>query len=407
MIPKTMRRAARSFRSHPIARAVPWTIDRFATRLSRRNPPNGTVVVVVATGHGNIGDQAMLDAIIHRLSDHALVLVAEDEGAVSSPGNGNSIEVIPGLLNGAAFSRFKAHRKFAALARSADEVVVIGADLMDGLYNPRKSVARMSLLHTAVAVGGRARVTGFSWPTAPSRAVAGIARGLSRDVVFCLRDPESFTRFTSEGKASARLTADVVFSDRRHEPLPRSIQTWVEANEAQGRPFAVVNISGLIEKRIPQLEEYGAIFDSLRRRGYSIAVLPHVVREDDGDSAIARELFSRLGQTQDILILQLLSPSQVRQLVRNAAVVVTGRMHLAIMSLSQETPALTLATQGKVEGLYSMFGLEDLAIEPTAGFGDRIAASLEAALGPEARQRISESLPRVRSRAEENFEGFA
>ena len=34
----------------------------------------------------------------------------------------------------------------------------------------------------------------------------------------------------------------------------------------------------------------------------------------------------------------------------------TGRMHLAVMALLAGTPPITVATQGKVEGLMRLFG---------------------------------------------------
>jgi polysaccharide pyruvyl transferase WcaK-like protein len=361
---------------------------------------------VTATGHGNIGDQAMLDAIVGRLSQREIILVSEDTGALEKVDGHCRTESIPGLLNGTGLRRFRAHQRYATLARRADEVIVIGADLMDGLYNPRKSVARLSLLRTAVDCGALARVTGFSWPPQPSRAVVGPARQLSNEVTFLLRDPASFERFTKIGGARATLTADVVFTDLRREPLPADLAGWVEQTQQHGRPFAVVNVSGLIEKRMAQVDEYREVVEELRRRGHSIAFLPHVVREKDGDSAICRRLFADLGTAEDVLISEALSPAQVRALTGASSVVVTGRMHLAIMSLSQGTPAITLATQGKVEGLYSMFGLEAFAIEPSPGFGARVIARLDDALSPTTRGQILERLPGVRSTAEVNFEGL-
>lgn len=402
----SIRTAVRSFRGRPAARLVPWGIDRLAALGVRGARDPRSVVVVVATGHGNIGDRAMLDAIVGKLADYRVTLVGEDTYAFDEvePGSVNTV-VLSGLLNGVGLKRFRAHRRFAALAARSSHVLVVGADLMDGLYNPRKSVSRLSVLRTAVSTGANARVTGFSWPPTPAPTVDSPTRSLSQRVDFYLRDPESFRRFESNG-ARGRLTADVVFTDERRDPLPERVADWRDGVRSTGGEYAVINVSGLIEKRLAQRDEYKTIINGLRDRGYRIVFLPHVVRETDGDSAVTREICDRFGEPADLHITELLRPSQVRELTRGARVVVTGRMHLAIMSLSQSTPAITLATQGKVEGLYSMFQLDQLAVEPKAGFGARVVALIDEAVRPETSAAIVGALPEVRSRANKNFEGL-
>lgn len=405
-----MRSFARSIRSRPVSRLLPWAIDRIAAGTAPRNHRGASIVVVAATGHGNIGDQAMLEAVTQAVPPQEILVVGETQGAFGGIEKFIDVAVIPGLLNGSGLKRLRAHRQFASLTTVATEVVVIGADLMDGLYNPRKSIARLSLLRTSLSRGAGARVTGFSWPPHAAPVTKGPIKRLSDGgATFFLRDPVSFERFKLDVGADspgARLTADVVFTDSRRETLPPTIDNWLTETVGRGQEIAVVNVSGLIEKRLPQTEEYREIFDRLREENTAILVLPHVVREEDGDSEVARKLFAALGNENDFLVGETLTPSQVRELTSRARIVITGRMHLAIMALSGGTPAITLATQGKVEGLYSMFNLPALAVEPKDGFGSEIAKAIRVVTSGEVHEAIRSALPDVRARAELNFDGL-
>ena len=70
-----------------------------------------------------------------------------------------------------------------------------------------------------------------------------------------------------------------------------------------------------------------------------------------------------------------LSPAEVRGLAAGAQVVITGRMHLAIMSMSSGVPAITFSTHGKVSGLMRLFGVDELCVEPGEDMADRIKAA--------------------------------
>jgi polysaccharide pyruvyl transferase WcaK-like protein len=83
-------------------------------------------------------------------------------------------------------------------------------------------------------------------------------------------------------------------------------------------------------------------------------------------------------------------------------------MHLAIIALSAGIPAITLATQGKVEGLMSMFGMPHLCIEPRNGFSADVTSAAGKILLDRAfwRHRVVGRLEAVRARSRRNFAGL-
>jgi polysaccharide pyruvyl transferase WcaK-like protein len=82
-------------------------------------------------------------------------------------------------------------------------------------------------------------------------------------------------------------------------------------------------------------------------------------------------------------------------------------MHLAVMSLMHGVPAVTVATQGKVEGLMELVGAPELCVAT-----DAIASTLPRAAGEAAdaadalRERIEAALPRVLELAGRNLDGL-
>lgn len=380
-----------------------WWLDRLAAgRALVRLSADGSLVVA-APGRGNIGDRAMLDAVLENLDGKVTVVADVDrlEELGAPLPDGVRVVVLPGLTRGLGLQRFRSHRAFASLCRSAARVTVIGADMMDGLYSVRASVARFSLLLTAQRVGTECRVLGFSWPSSPARAVEHLPRLLSPEIDFCLRDPRSLERFRRMSGGYGRQVADVVFSSTRSSRLPEPISGWVAT---RSRYFAVVNVSGLVGARLSQTPEYQTLLAALHERGWDIVFLPHVVRGGDGDLEAVAEVFEVAGRDTDLVVTQELSPAHVRTLAASAALVVTGRMHLAILSATVGVPSITLATQGKVEGLYELLGLPSLAVAPEVGFGQIVATIIRKLDIEEAGRTLRTRIPHVMELSAGNFD---
>jgi polysaccharide pyruvyl transferase WcaK-like protein len=345
----------------------------------------------------------MLEAVVGSAIGKSVVIVADaSNSSVLGPplAAAPHIVLLPGLINGSGRTRFAAHKTFAGLCKAADSVILIGADLMDGLYNPQRSVARFSLLHTASRMGAQSRVTGFSWSEDVASAVRNLPARSDPQIGYFLRDPRSLARFNSLTRGRGQGVADVVFSSVSRASLPTSLAEWTSARQGH---YAVVNVSGLIEARTNQRDEYARIVSALRRMGLDLAFVPHVVRGGDGDSEVTALVYGELGGVADFFVSEELTPSQVRELTRGAEVVVTGRMHLAILAATVGTPAVTLATQGKVDGLYDLLGLDAFVVSPTPGFGERVSEVLATYDRHAVRAQIEGRVPQLQRLAAANF----
>ena len=376
-----LRKIAYKLASTPIYFASVWAPDRIAdafvrtTRADQGLARQGNVVLA-ATGGGNIGDQAMLEAVLANEPGPITVICKAIDDIQIPDSDRNRVTLLPlrRLLSPVPFARLRDAARFRAVVRTCERFAIIGADLMDGLYNPGASIIRSSLSISAAKAGCESRILGFSWPEKPQKYALTALRRAGENAKLYARDPISFKRLCDARVPNAVSSADVVFAFYNVQPVAAA-EARIDAARAGNRKIAVVNVSALIEKRMSQAAEYSTILEVLDRLGYEIIVTPHVIRRSGNDLNAAKSVLATVS-TPFYLIEHLMTPSESRWLAGSADVIITGRMHLAIFGLAQGIPAITLGTQGKVEGLYLHFKSQDLVLQPTTGFGERAARLL-------------------------------
>ncbi|MCU1637201.1 MAG: hypothetical protein JWQ68_2440 [Cryobacterium sp.] len=364
-------------------------------------------VLIAPPGGGNVGDQAMVESFLENTLGPIRVIVRYPDDIRIPPQHATRarLDAIPALLYGGG----RAHRRAVAELRprlaSALTLTVVGADIMDGAYNLRASVRRADVATWARNIGVDARILGFSWN---ARARGGAHRALARagraGAHLLLRDPLSASRARADGLTNVIEVADCVFSAQGS-----SLRAAREFLGDSPGPYAVVNASGLVGRSGDQTAEYAGIVGVLLEAGLTVVMVPHVVRSSADDAAACRSVCERVDDERVILVERALEPAEVRGLCSFARLVVAGRMHLAIQSFWSGVPAITLSTQGKVEGLMQLFGTEALCVEPGPGLARRVSPLISEILeNPEVyRSAISSRLPAVRVLAALNFPALA
>lgn len=401
------RRALLSDTGMRLAHAVERTrvlvhLRRSASRFGPSPAPRELDAVMLPAGGGNIGDQAMFEAYLANTPGEVLA-VMRDAGAYIVPDEDQArVRVLsaPLLSGGTLRGRWGEVRALADELRAARSFAVIGADIMDGGYNRAEAVTRAEMLRLARRLGAGARVLGFSWgervDDAASRA---LARAALKARLF-VRDPISAERLDRAG-IPAIESADLVFTaDGEREPA--DLSAWVTRLPD---PVVIVNLSGLIERRTDLVPEFVALIDRLTADGMRVVLLPHCLRDGDDDLAVCRRAGETVAQADRVLLVdRALRPAEVRWLTARASAVVTGRMHLSILALTQGTPVVVLRTRGKVDGLARMFDLERYALDPVPGIGGEAGSALADLFADTTlRTRIEERLPHVRALAQQQF----
>lgn len=387
------------------ARAV--FVDAARLRRARGTAAaTGRAILIAPPGAGNIGDAALVGAFLENVGG-PITVITRYKGDFRIPAeHADRVEIVSlgTLLYGGLPSFVRDLRRFRAMLPGAASVSIVGADIMDGAYNFRASTSRAVVARSAAQAGVDTRVLGFSWNgRANPAALAELRQADRAGTTLFLRDPLSVERARRDG-LDAQASADIVFSARSVDPV--RAEKELGALDVSGG-IAIVNVSGLIDT--DQTGAYVEIIGGLRSRGLAVVLLPHVIKHGPDDLAACRKVYAALPDTAGVAFVEdVLTPAEVRGFTERATVTVTGRMHLAIMSLMKGVPAITLATQGKVEGLMAMFELPYLCVEPGAGLAGRVEEALERVLSDRdaVSTAILAKLPAVEELSAANFAGL-
>lgn len=244
----------------------------------------------------------------------------------------------------------------------------MGADIMDGHYSPVTSMRMLIAADLVARSGVPSRFLGFSLNSAIPWPVRFAFRHIDARVQVNLRDPLSFTRHEAIARNAGQLVADAAFLLDPAAPgdeAGKALQ-WIACQRERARKVIGINFHPMLFPRSTGRMQTERLTDAVvqamaavqAHRSVSWLLIPHDDREFAGDVATLAALESRLGPELREHSYRLAYPPSAAELKTVAGAtdgVFTGRMHLAIATLGQGIPVLTLAYQGKFEGLMQHF----------------------------------------------------
>ncbi len=250
-----------------------------------------------------------------------------------------------------------------------DAMVVLGADVLDGYYNPVTTTRMLLIANIAAQSGAKVSILGFSFNARPNPLIHSIFEKMHSGVSINVRDQVSYDRFVQFCKTPANLVADSAFMlepadiDGRLEP----VKSWADGRREAGERIFGFNMHPMLIKdatteQIEQLisSAIDALSNFLRRTPASILLISHDYRGRDGDDICLGPLSDRLERE---FVGRLMYPrgkfsaAQLKSIAGLTDGVVTGRMHLAIAALGMGIPVSALTYQDKFQGLFSHFSL--------------------------------------------------
>ncbi len=356
---------------------------------------------------GNIGDQAMADSFLVNVAGPKTVITgfkpSEEQEAFYKFHNAK-ILVIRNLVSAPTISRWFALRKLSKEILNAKTFSIVGADVMDGGYYSFESVARVSILHIAEKFGVPSRVLGFSWRSDAPHSLVLLLKNLHGQTLLNLRDPLSFQNLYAQEVRGIFQVSDCAFA-LGPESVSAIHQEWISSSHSR---YVCLNVSALIEKRGGLAHGYRFLVDKLHDLGFRVVFLPHVRTSPENDDVLAvSRLFAESGLDSDLLISEVLSPQQVSYLARHSSFVITGRMHLALLALAQNTPAIVFETQSKVSGLYKSLELEKLVFDPFSfEVSELVSVIEEITNSPGYKEVVAAKTKGLKERALLNFVGL-
>jgi len=382
-------------------------------KLLARNADAGEAALLIPPAiPGSLGDAAMLSVSARLLREHGIP----------------TVDLLYGKqwpLDERVDRRIRAERFFyrqspvqqsllvARLHRYA-QCHLIGADVIDGAYNPRSVNARLFLLAEAARMGKAATLLGASYNRQPEETTRQALRALPASVAICARDPVSRDRMECALDRPIRQVADLAFllNPCADHPEAQRALHWIESRRRAGDRVIGLNANYLHAEKNPQIPAaLERLVTGLLGQSLSILLLPHDTRSARPDRKLLEEATAAVApeDRQRLHMLPPTSPGVVRAVAPALELIVTGRMHAAILGLSAATPPFCFAYQDKFEGLFRLFDLEDADLLATpaslARRPDAVVARIVARLKDldALRRRISENLPAVIALSKANF----
>ena len=367
---------------------------------------------------GSLGDEAMMTCLVEGISGQGtmidvLVYKTSDKWACLSENSRNLyIRKLWSKKNRLALLLFS----FAVV--KYDRFFVLGADVLDGKYNEHQSLLKIKLLGLAFKAGVDVVIVGFSFNDSPlptcSAALAALPEGIqlkSRDAV----SQKRLKRFTGR---DVKLTADIAFllkSETKSKNV-LDIAQWISQEKNRGRIIVGLNLNQHVfnikdrqdlDEIIKKFSEVSAKL--IQSRNVSIVGIPHDYRGDDNDKHLLERVQERLPielKNHFKLLEGDFNSREIKGVCSYLDIVFSCRMHLAIAALGTLVPVGCMVYQGKFEGLFQHFGLENCTISQNEAFADdNLINFIFSIINQKNKNKkiIVEKLPKVKMLSSRNF----
>lgn len=262
---------------------------------------------------------------------------------------------------------------FGKFAREYAEVYIPGADVTDGVYGWTTACRMLLLYDCFFARGVAVHYLGFSWSETPHPMMKWVLARLSPGVPLPVRDPVSIVRL-------ARFTAhrplvqvaDAAFClQPRQSTRARTHLCWIKERQASGGIVIALNVHNMFNDVATKSSDWEMRLVTVlnqvlaERPDVHLLLLPHDARPHVSDLEVLRRLSSHFSPRRSYFVDEVMDSDEIKFLVGCCDCLIAGRMHLSIAALGRGVPVLGLVYQGKFEGLWRHFNLEEhLLLDP-------------------------------------------
>lgn len=347
-------------------------------RLRRSAKPPGRAALVLPPARpGSLGDQAMLRATLTTLRQTGFkrigVLTYDQADRYTTDVDIHHYQLKDFLDYGLeeGLMRFILH------AQSYTHFFLIGADVMDGYYSAKETLAKIELARLADRCGLNTTLLGFSFNDHADKACVDALRALPTTVAMHARDPVSHHRLITLLGRNITPSADLAFllapNTARFEV--KAFLDKLNALKDTGHILLGINVAYLILGTHPTESEVNTLLKQVREaiiaaaarhRNIAFIFFSHDNRGQMSDLTLARRLADSLredlSEIRRILPPAPLDCDEIKALCAPLDGAFTCRMHFGIACLSQGVPIAAIGYQGKFEGLMERFGLEEMLL---------------------------------------------
>jgi len=355
-----------------------YIVFRRASRMLSfpKKPPSA--LLLPPWVEGSLGDEAIVSGAVSCLREKGIkkvgiITYGRDCAWASLKDTVATIN----LENYLRWGSWKEKFRFVAKAHNYTYFYCLGADVMDGFYSEKNSRLKIELISLAARLGIKSSIIGFSINKNPELACINAFKKLPRSVRLCCRDAFSQERLASAMGRKVDLCADVafLFNSQSEKSSSYHVIEWIKAQKSHGKVIVGINanatsfssLKGSSRENIIKI--YIALLSALFKKKHNIRFLfiPHDFRTNVGEIDLNRSILEGLPVNIKKFSKILIPPYgalEIKRVCSKLDFVLTGRLHLAIACLRSGIPAVAVSYQGKAEGVYSHFGLDELVISP-------------------------------------------
>lgn len=319
-------------------------------------PKKKKFAVVAPAKPGSLGDQALMQGIYHVAQQHSCdlfeVMVFPTDipnsflnyrTEYSKTAKNTHTDILRVCWHSLRFERF----------------IIVGADTLDGSYNIPKNITWLKIANAVAYIGLPTSIVSFSFSKDPKPEVVKEIKNSHPKVNFYSREEFSRGRFETATQRSCNLSADLAFLMQPYTDIPRIKEIAKQLEDKTEQELVI----GLNINTINRAESKTSIVNSfthavkntlLEHNQIRFIFIPHDFREGQSDEDVLLEVKDSLPSELQTRVLFAKGPYNAwdaKFLAKQCDLVITGRMHLAIASLSQQVPVFCFVYKNKFEGL--------------------------------------------------------
>lgn len=327
---------------------------------------------------GSRGDEAMIIGVIHqyrkRHPNIPIHMVCANAKGVEYIKNLPIEDITPIPTWNGPYSLGRVFQSIVNVKPS--DIVVLGADCMDGHYGNNLSLELLSVYDLCSKLKNvNSRMLGFSFNDHPTWMMVRAFKSLSTNIKIRLRDSISLARFEKATGRNASLVADAAFMLQPENvfPLYDEVKAWAEKERAKGQTIIGLNFHPMLRQYDgPEDIKSDAILlaNNVQRilkkyPNVSFVFIPHDDRSNLTDNLMLGTMHQKLSTIEGGIGDRIFYSPEVPRAPQLKALcglldgLISSRMHLAIAALGMEVPVMAATYQGKFEGLFQHFGLDE------------------------------------------------
>lgn len=325
----------------------------FAKFVTYRPYKNNVILIPAADIVGGFGEDIMVAGFLEECKSHVTILASRFETR-------DYITKNPNVNCSTLFGRRLKYCKAVSLFKTYTDLYVIGADILDGVYN--NNIILFNLIHIAHKIGVKTHITGFSVRKNSSNYFKREIKRISEFTQIKARDLESMERLSKlMPNREIVLVPDIAFLCSSPSIDNSDVAEWCKNERAHGSVI-IAYCPNTIQAKTIGLNKYVKkqyeLLSLFIENGCSVLFLYHDLRKyalGINDRDLSYKIFLLFKNEKVFFVDHVQDGYSLKSFMALADFTLTGRMHFGISGYTLGLPMFGISYYGKFEGLQKMF----------------------------------------------------